>query len=78
MRLVLMLIALLIVGLLVYKQMGSQPPPQSEAAQSASGPDTPAVPSNPNDIQQFRSDMDKYMQQEAEKRAAAIEEAESQ
>ena len=78
MRLIVMLIALLIVGFLIYKQMGSgsvQPPKE---AQAIAGSNAPKVPTNPNELNQFGTQMNEYMNKVAEDRAAAIEKAESQ
>jgi hypothetical protein len=72
-----MLIVLLIVGLLMLKQMGSSSRQQTQEAQAVSGSDVPRVPTNPNDVKKFGVQMNEYMNKEAAKRAAAMEDATS-
>lgn len=76
MRMIAILAALLIVGLLIYKQMGTASAKQE--VPTVSGSDTPQVPTDPKDVKQFETQMNDYMKDEAAKRAAAIEKAESQ
>ncbi len=78
MRLVIILIALLLVGLLVYKQIGPREVQQSEALKELSNSSAPKVPTTPDDVKEFGTQMNEYMNEEAEKRAAAIEKATSQ
>lgn len=78
MRLIAIMLALLIVGFLVNKQLGPRSDKNMEEAQAVSDPNAPKVPTNPVEGNQFGAQMDDYMKKEAEKRAAAIEEAESQ
>jgi len=76
MRMVVMLVALLIIGLLIYKQISPHAAPHETKAISAAN--TPAVPTNPNDVKRFETQMNNYMTEQDAKRAAAIESAESQ
>lgn len=78
MRLIAVMLALLIVGFLVNKQMAPRSDKTMEEAKAISDPKAPKVPTNPGESNQFGTQMDDYMKKEAEKRAAAIEEAESQ
>ncbi len=78
MRLIVILLALLVVGFLVYKQVGPRSDEQMQEAQAVSGPNLPKVPTNPNEVKQFGTQMNDYMKEESAKRAAAIEAAESQ
>lgn len=78
MRLIAILLALLIVGFLVNKQMEPRADKNMGEAQAVSGPNAPKVPTNPNEGNQFGEQMDDYMKNEAAKRAEAIEAAESQ
>ena len=78
MRMVVMLIALLIIGLLIYKQIDSDSiqPIETESTLSDSAP--PKIPTKPDEIKKFDSQMNEYMKKEAEKRDKAIENATSQ
>jgi hypothetical protein len=76
-RIIATLLALLIVGFLIYKQLGSGSVQQKQETHAVSGMGVPQVPTNPNEIEQFGTQMDSYMKEEAEKRAAAIKDAES-
>lgn len=78
MRLVILLIAVLLVGLLVYKQIGPGAVEPSETVDALSSPDAPQVPTTPQQVKEFGVQMNEYMNEEAEKRAAAIEKATSQ
>lgn len=73
-----MLSALLIVGLLVYKQIGPGAVHRPEEVKAISGSNAPKVPTNPNEVKQFGTQMNEYMKEEAKKRAAALEKAASQ
>lgn len=77
MRLIAILLALLIVGFLINKQMGPRSDKKMEDAQTVSDPSAPRVPTNPGEGNQFGAQMDDYMKKEAAKRAEAIEAAES-
>lgn len=77
MRIIATLLALLIVGFLIYKQLGSDAVHQKQEIHVVSDLGGPKVPTNPNEVEQFGTQMDSYMKEEAEKRAAAIEDAES-
>ncbi|MBR9865712.1 MAG: hypothetical protein GYB20_01205 [Oceanospirillales bacterium] len=81
MKLIVMMIALLIIGLLTIKQMAPDPEaPAGSVDLNAlnSAPDTPKVPVRANGVKQFGKDMSDYIQSEAAKRAAALEEAQKQ
>ena len=77
MRVIATLLALLIVGFLIYKQLGSGSVQQKQETNAVSDVGGPQVPTNPNEVKQFGAQMNSYMKEEAEKRAAAIENAES-
>ncbi len=73
MRMILLLLALLIVGLLVYQQLGGLPersiePPEGEAASQA-----PRVPQHPQDLPAFERDMQQFMQDSAEERRQRLD-----
>ena len=75
MRLIVMLVALLIVGLLIYKQMAPVEKPQD--VQATAAPDAPKIPTNPNDVKKFGDQMNEYVQSESARRAAELEDAAS-
>ncbi|QYJ92932.1 MULTISPECIES: hypothetical protein [Shewanella] len=80
MKMIAMLLALLIIGLLYYQQLAKQPvlSEQTEAALEATQGTGPKVPTRPDEIATFDKEMNALMQQEAEKRAKALKEAEGQ
>ncbi len=78
MRLIVVLVALLIVGLLVQKQLGggSAVEQEGQSAQDAREA-APRVPTNPGQLRAFEEQMSDYVVDEAERRATQIEEAET-
>jgi len=68
-----MLVALLIVGSLVYKQMNPVPVERAEGTSPRPAGSAPTVPTSPSQVKQFSSQMNDYVQAEADKRAAAME-----
>lgn len=77
MRLIAILMALLIVGFLTYKQMGGGSNTQLQQVQNMIGDHAPKVPTSVNEVKQFASDMNDYVKDEAAKRAEEIEKAAS-
>lgn len=75
MKLIAALIVLLIVGFLIYTQLGLGTAQKNEA-QSISSPGAPKVPTTPGEVKQFGVQMNNYMKAEAAKRAAAMKKAE--
>lgn len=81
MKLIILMVALLIVGLLTMQQMApnAETPASSVELNSAnSAAEIPRVPTRPDQVKQFGEDMSEYIQSEAAKRAAALEEAQKQ
>ena len=78
MRFIGMLLVLLIIGLLIYKQLGTRTELSPEVSELQSTSDIPKVPVNPNELEQFDKDMNQFMKDEAEKTAKALKEAEGQ
>ncbi|WP_299199811.1 hypothetical protein [uncultured Amphritea sp.] len=81
MKLIILMVALLVVGLLTIQQMA--PNAETSAApvdlnSSNSSPQIPQVPTRPDQVKQFGEDMSEYIQSEAAKSAAALEEAQKQ
>lgn len=76
MRLILTLVAVLIIGLLVAKQL--QSPASVDVAPAAANNELPSVPTRPQDVPQFEQDINNYINQAAEEQARKIEEATGQ
>ncbi|MCE9679040.1 hypothetical protein LZP69_07590 [Shewanella sp. AS1] len=78
MRMIGMLLALLIIGYMIYQQLGggSQMNTQTELSKDQNG--APQVPSDPKKLKQFEQDMDEFIKQQEEKRKQALEEAQKQ
>lgn len=80
MRLLVLLLAVLVAGLLVARQLSGGPPAkvvQPEAASDASGPAVPAVPTRPQDLPGFEKQVEGYVSDLAAERAKQLEQAES-
>ena len=80
MRIVVMLLALLVVGLLVARQLGGGAPAQvqkPEAISDVAVPAVPAVPTRPQDVPGFERQVEGYVNDLAAERAKQLEQAES-
>ncbi|MCB4364325.1 hypothetical protein KIH07_11310 [Hydrogenophaga taeniospiralis] len=80
MRLVAVLLALLVVGLLVARQLGGGAPAQvqkPEAISDVAVPGMPTVPTKPQDLPQFEKQVEGYVNDLAAERAKQLEQAES-
>lgn len=80
MRLVVVLLALLVVGLLVARQLGGGSPAQvqkPEALSDVAVPGMPAVPTRPQDVPGFERQVESYVNDLADERAKQLEQAES-
>lgn len=76
MKLISLLIALLIIGGLIYKQLGNSASKQEQEIQALSeSVDAPKVPTKPQDVNKFDSQMNDFMNQENKKRSEAIDNA---
>jgi hypothetical protein len=73
MRLILMLAALLIVGLLVYRQIGEIPDRSMDVPAAGSGPEVPRVPQRPQDLPVFEEQMQQFMQDTGEQRRRQLD-----
>jgi len=73
-----LLIALLIIGLLIHKQMGPGAATGVDQAQIPLEKNAPRVPTNPNDLKKFETQMNDYVKEEAAKRADKLENGGSQ
>lgn len=73
MRLIILLAALLIVGLLIYRQVGTSSPYKSEELKASSVDNAPQVPVQPQDVQQFGQDMNKYLNDAAAEKLKQID-----
>ena len=80
MRLVVLLLALLVVGLLVARQLGGDAPAQvqkPEAISDVAVPAVPAVPTRHQDVPGFERQVEGYVNDLAAERAKQLEQAES-
>jgi len=73
-----LLIALLIVAMLIYQQLGLGPIREIEQEQIISETNAPRIPTSPKDVEQFGADMNDYINEAAAKRASELEGALSQ
>ena len=73
MRLILLLAAVLIVGLLLYWQIGGIPDRSIEVPAAGSGPEVPRVPQRPQDLPVFDEQMQQFMQDTGEQRRRQLE-----
>ena len=75
MRLIILLIALMIVGLLVTKNISNKTQPTSEGPAELNGSGAPKIPVNPQDLQQFEQDMNAFIENKASEQAKKIDRA---
>lgn len=75
MRLIILLIALLVVGLLVSQQINNETKPDVDRAVESSGSNVPNIPVQPQDVRQFEKDMKKFMEDENSERQKRIDQA---
>lgn len=73
MRMILLLLALLIVGLLVYQQLGGIPDRSIDPPESEAGSQAPRVPQRPEDLPAFEREMQQFMQDSAEERRQRLD-----
>ena len=78
MRLILLLIAVLIAGLIVVRQLGDSNSPKMEGATAVESTNAPQVPTNVRDVKQFESQMNDFVMDNAAKRNREIDEATGQ
>ena len=76
MRLIGILLVLLVLAYLYKQQLASDPvDSRAEKIGVELNADAPRVPTAPGDVDQFGKDMQEYMNEQAKKRAEAIDEA---
>jgi len=76
MKLISLLVALLLIGLLIAKQL--KPNSSSNDIENILGSEkftTPKVPTSPQELQAFENDINKLIQDSADKRARELEES---
>ena len=76
MRIVLVLVALLIVGLLVFKQMDKAGQARHDMPEVTEGVAAPVVPTKPQDVQTFGQDVNQFMDDAATERARQMDKVE--
>jgi len=77
MRMVALLLALLVVGLLVARQLDGGSPAQGQKPEAISDVAVPAVPTRPQDVLGFERQVEGYVNDLAAERAKQLEQAES-
>ena len=77
MRMVALLLALLVVGLLVARQLNGGAPAQVQKPEAISDVAVPAVPVRPQDVPGFERQVEGYVNDLAAERAKQLEQAES-
>jgi hypothetical protein len=75
MRLILILLALAIVGFLVYGQIGKVRVPPDDLPDTGSGVEAPRVPQRIEELPAFEGQMERYMDATHEERRRRLEEA---
>ncbi|WP_417517357.1 hypothetical protein [Marinobacter sp.] len=75
MKLILLLAAVLVVGLLVTQQLNKGKEANGEQAAEMGANKPPKVPTNPGDVPKFEDDMKKFMEDEAAKQAEKVDQA---
>jgi hypothetical protein len=73
MRMILILLALLIVGLLVHQQLGGLPDRSLEPPGGDAAAEVPRVPQRPQDLPAFEQQMQQFMQDSAEERRQRLD-----
>lgn len=75
MKLIFVLAAVLVVGLLVTQQLNKGKEANAEQVAEIGTGKPPKVPTNPGDVPKFEEDMKKFMEDEAAKHADKLEQA---
>lgn len=73
MRLIVLLLALLIVGLLVHRQLAVAPAPSVELPGDGAAAEVPRVPQRPQDLPAFEQQLQQFMHDSAEERRRQLE-----
>ncbi|MDO6822908.1 hypothetical protein [Marinobacter sp. 1_MG-2023] len=75
MKLILLLAAVLVVGLLVTQQLNKGKEANAERAAEMRADNAPKVPTSPGDVPKFEEDMKKFMEDEAARQLEKIDQA---
>lgn len=74
MKLIVLLAAVLIVGLLFLQQLDNEPsPPENVVDNNPAAPEAPRVPTNPEELKTFENDINQFMDDAAKKRMEQVE-----
>lgn len=74
MKLIVLLAAVLIVGLLFLQQLDKEPsPPENVVGNNPAAPEAPRVPTNPEELKTFENDINQFMDDAAKKRMEQVE-----
>lgn len=77
MRMMVVLLALLVVGLLVARQLGDGPPAKVKQPAAVSDVAVPAMPVRPEDVREFERQVEGYVNDLAAERAKQMGQAET-
>jgi hypothetical protein len=75
MRLIIILLVLLAIGLLIRQQLDRETPAESEQVEETSGAGTPAVPQNPEDLKEFKDQLNSFIKDSKTERDRRMDEA---
>lgn len=75
MRIVMLLLALAVIGVIVVKQLNIKPSEQAVQRDTASSAGTPKVPVRPQDLKGFEQDMNRFVEDAGRRQAKEIDEA---
>ena len=73
MRLIILLVSLLIVGLLILRQVGTEPNSKVQEAAGTMPGGAPKVPVKPQDVERFGQDLNKFVNDATSEQAKKIE-----
>lgn len=73
MRLIMMLLALAVMGLLVARQLKSPSAEVSPAVVEGASPGVPSVPQRPQDLPRFEQDIQRFVDDAAKKRLPEVD-----
>ena len=76
MRFIVLLIALLVIGLLINRQLSKPPATSPDAVDTNTGVQVPKVPNQVSEVPKFEKDINAFMDDAAAERARQLEEQE--
>jgi hypothetical protein len=73
-----LILVMLVVGVLAYKQLGGKPAPALGQSSNVTAPTPPKVPTQPNELKAFEKNINAFVDEAAKEVAKKIEAAEGQ